>query len=81
MGEKIFCGNGEEKFNGDLINICVDVDVMSKNFKEYGFTTSSGKRMMKLNVGKHRSGPDKYGKTHHVSVDTWKPESREQSQF
>lgn len=33
----------------------------------------NGKHYVKLNISKKQS-PDQYGKTHSVSVDTWKPE-------
>jgi hypothetical protein len=72
MGEKIFCGNGKEKFDGDMISVTLNVDELAKSFKDYGFTTDAGKRMIKVNVCKGRN-VDQYGNTHYVTIDTWKP--------
>jgi hypothetical protein len=72
MGEKIFCGNGKEKFDGDMISVTLNVDELAKSFNDYGFTTDAGKRMIKVNVCKGRN-VDQYGNTHYVTIDTWKP--------
>ncbi len=68
----IYVGNGKAKFNGDLISIMLNVDELSKNFKEFGFTTDAGKRMIKIDVKKGLD-VDQYGNTHYVIIDQWKP--------
>lgn len=75
MSDKIYVGNGKErKFDngGSIVKIMLDVDTLSKNFKEYGFTTEQGKRMMPINVATNRE-PDRYGNTHNATIDTFKP--------
>ncbi len=75
--QKIWCGSGKEKFDGDLIslNIC-----LSDIPKEHINTGSNGKKYIRLNAGKKRNGVDDYGNSHGVSVDTWKPDPNNQPQ-
>ena len=75
MNDKIFIGNGKEKVfdnGGSVINATITLDGFKKYFEDYGFTTKQGKKMLKIIIGKRRE-PDKYGKTHYVELDTWKP--------
>lgn len=81
MSDKIYCGNGKEKRfdNGDsIVNLLVDVDALSGAFKEYGFTTTGGKRKIRINVCKSKQ-IDAYNNTHYAVVDTWKPEPKPKS--
>ena len=76
MTDKIYCGNGREKnFNngGSIINVTVDLDTLIREFDNYGFTTEQGKRKVKLIVGQRRE-IDQYGNSHHITIDTWKPD-------
>ena len=78
--EKIFCGSGKAftfQNGGSKIGVMLDMDMLSKHFKEHGFTTQNGKRMMKIDVTEKRE-VDQYGKTHMVTLDTWKPDSQQQ---
>lgn len=74
--ETIFCGSGKA-FNfpsgGQKISISLDLSAIGQHFKEHGFTTQQGKKMIKLDVVEKKGGPDQYGKTHFVAIDTWKP--------
>tara|TARA_R100001443_G_scaffold117222_2_gene140593 strand:- start:2096 stop:2338 length:243 start_codon:yes stop_codon:yes gene_type:complete len=73
MSEKIYVGSGVEKFDGDLVEISVCLSDLPKEFMfEY-----NSKKYIKLKVGKKRE-EDQYGKTHHVSVDTYKPEKKKE---
>jgi len=73
MSEKIYVGSGVEKFDGDLVEISVCLSDLPKEFMfEY-----NSKKYIKLKVGKKRE-EDQYGKTHHVSVDTYKPKKKEE---
>jgi len=71
MEEKIYVGSGTSKFDGNLVScsICLS-DLPSEHIFEY-----NGKKYIKLNVQKKKEA-DQYGKTHSVSVDTWKPEAK-----
>ena len=78
MSDKIYAGNGKAyRFDdgGSVINVMIDVDALAHNFKQYGFTTEQGKRKMRIKIHENRE-PDRYGNTHFVTVDTWKPETR-----
>jgi len=71
MEEKIYVGSGTSKFDGNLVScsLCLS-DLPSEHIFEY-----NGKKYIKLNVQKKKEA-DQYGKTHSVSVDTWKPEAK-----
>ena len=71
MEEKIYVGAGTSKFDGNLVScsICLS-DLPSEHIFEY-----NGKKYIKLNVQKKKEA-DQYGKTHSVSIDTWKPEAK-----
>ena len=69
---KIYCGSGIEKFDGNLIEITVCLsDLPKEHIFEY-----NNKKYIKLKVQKKRE-TDKFGKTHSVEVNTWKPEKKE----
>ena len=70
--EKIYCGSGLEKFEGNLVEITV---CLSDLPKEHIFEYNS-KKYIKLKVQKKKE-VDKFGKTHSVQVNTWKPEKKE----
>ena len=72
MEDKIYVGSGVAKFDGDLIScsLCL-TDLPQEHMFEY-----QGKKYIKLNVSAKKNGADEYGKTHHVAVDTWKPEPK-----
>ena len=73
MSEKIYVGSGVEKFDGDLVEISVCLSDLPKEFMfEY-----NSKKYIKLKVGKKRK-EDEYVKTHHVTVDTYKPKKKEE---
>jgi hypothetical protein len=73
MSEKIYVGSGVEKFDGDLVEISVCLSDLPKEFMfEY-----NSKKYIKLKVGKKRK-EDEYGKTHYVTVDTYKPKKKEE---
>ena len=71
--EKIFVGSGKEKFDGNLIDVSINLSKISKNAKDFIFEYS-GDKYIKLKVTKKKE-MDEYGKSHYVEVDTWKPES------
>jgi|TARA_R100000458_G_C8186377_1_gene181604 hypothetical protein len=72
--EKIYCGSGKSKFDGDLIsvNICLS-DIPKEEIQ----TGKNGKKYVRINVSK-RKQEDNYGNTHSVSLDTWKPDPSKQ---
>lgn len=71
--KKIFVGSGISKFEGNLVScsICLS-DLPSEHIFEY-----NSKKYIKLNVQKKKE-QDQYGKTHSVSIDTWKPEAKKE---
>ena len=78
--EKLYCGSGKSHTfpsGGTKIAVALDLDMLAKHFKEHGFTTQGGKRMIKVDVVEKRE-VDQYGKTHYLSIDTWKPDGQQQ---
>jgi len=72
--EKIYVGNGVSKFDGQMVSMSVCLsDLPKEHMFEY-----NGKRYIKLNVSAKRDGADEYGKTHYVTVDTFKPEAKKE---
>jgi len=69
--DQIFIGSGKEKFEGNLIecSICL-TDIPKEHIFEY-----QGKKYLKIKVQKKREA-DQYGKTHSVSINTFKPEAK-----
>jgi hypothetical protein len=72
--EKVFCGSGKEKFNGNLIEVTLCVSDLPKDkIFEY-----NGRKYIKLKVQKMREPKDN-GKTHFVEVDMFVPQKKEES--
>ena len=70
--EKIYCGSGKKKFDGNLveINLCLS-DLPKEWIFEY-----EGKKYIKLKVVKKKE-VDKFGKSHYIEVDTFKPDKKD----
>ncbi|MDD4515665.1 hypothetical protein [Massilibacteroides sp.] len=67
--DKIYVGKGTSKFDVKLIEINVCLSTLPKeHIFEY-----EGKKYIKLKVQEMKQ-PDKFGKTHVVEVNTWKPD-------
>lgn len=81
MADRIYVGSGKEKTfpdGGSSISVSLTLDGIKEYFEKYGFTTEKGKHILKLKIGRRRE-VGKYGETHTVEVDTWKPEQTRQS--
>ena len=73
--EKIYLGNGTEKFDGDLVEFSLNLTKLSAEAGEHIFEYN-GEKYVKLKVVKKRDGADQYGKTHYLEVNTFKPEDK-----
>tara|TARA_R100001244_G_scaffold123386_1_gene93065 strand:- start:375 stop:641 length:267 start_codon:yes stop_codon:yes gene_type:complete len=76
--EKIYVGNGLEKFDGDMIEFSVNLTKVGKEASDFMFESKEGDKFIKLKVVKKKGGEDQYGKTHYVEVDTWKPTQKKE---
>ena len=74
MLERVYCGSGKEKFDGNLVEISLCVSDLPKG-RIFEF---DGKKYIKLKVVKKRE-IDQYGKSHYVEVDMFEPQQKEQS--
>ena len=77
--EKIYVGNGVEKFDGDLVTFSLNLTKLGKDAKNFMYDFK-GDKYIKLKVVKKRGGKDEYGKTHYVEVDTFIPEAKSQAE-
>ena len=73
--EKIYVGNGVEKFDGGLVEATICLSDITQNASEHIFEYE-GKKYIKVKVQKKKNGADQYGRTHYVEVNTWKPEPK-----
>jgi len=73
--EKIYVGNGIEKFDGDMVSVSLNLTKLSSEAGEY-INEYEGNKYIRLKVAKKKNGADEYGKTHYIEVDTWKPEAK-----
>lgn len=71
----IYLGKGKEigQYGKVAFSICLDA-IPTDSIFEY-----KGKKYVKMIMSKNKM-PDNYGKTHSVSLDTFKPEPREPEQ-
>ena len=76
--EKIYVGNGVEKFDGDLVQFSLNLTKLKQEAGDYIFDGKTGDKFITLKVVKKRNGADEYGKTHYIEVDTWKPEAKKE---
>jgi len=75
--EKIYVGNGIEKFDGDVVEFALNLSKL-KDAGEHVFEFN-GQKYIKLKVCKNRDGMNQYGKTHYVEVNTFKPEAKQEA--
>ena len=73
--ERIYVGSGVEKFDGDLVEVSVNLTKLGKDASSFMFEYNNEK-FIKLKVSKNRDGANEYGKTHFVEVNTYKPEPK-----
>lgn len=71
MSDKIYCGSGKRIGTYGTVAISVCLDDIPAEYKRKG---NNGKTYVSLNVNEKREA-DQYGKTHSVTVDTWKPDA------
>jgi hypothetical protein len=67
--EKIYCGSGKSHPSYDIVNIDV---CLGKIPKEFISEDKNGNKWLKLTVSKKKE-VDQWGKSHTVTVNTWKP--------
>ena len=71
MPEKtIYCGSGKQKTD-TWIKATIKTDNIMEYIQEY-----KGHKFVKIDINL-KDEPDQYGKDVEITVDTWKPESKE----
>lgn len=77
--QKWYAGNGKtiQSQYGPFLDITLDLDVLGSAFRQgYGWTTNEGKKKIRINVSQ-RQQIDRYGNTHSVTINTWKPDQQD----
>ena len=77
MSDKIFVGSATKKEfpnGGHVITVHLECDDLEKYFNEFGYINKRGKHVVKLKISQRRE-VGKFGDTHTVEIDTWKPDS------
>jgi hypothetical protein len=72
MSDKIYCGSGKRIGTYGTVSISICLDDIPTEYRRKSET--NGKTYVNLNVNEKRE-PDQFGKTHSVTVDTWKPDA------
>jgi len=70
---KTFIGSGKEKFDGNVVNVSIDIENATPFIYE-----KSGRKYLTFDVSKLRQ-PTEYGKTHSASV--WSPDGEKKESF
>ena len=81
MEDKIYVANGKtHTFNdgGYIVKFALNLRDLKKA-EEYVYELN-GVKYINLELGKKKVSPDRYGKTHSVTVDTFKPDPNKQSE-
>lgn len=76
MSEKIYCGSGKRVGNYGTIAVSICLDDIPDEYKR---EAANGKTYVNIRVDEKRE-VDQYGKSHAVTVDTWKPDGQRQAQ-
>tara|TARA_R100001530_G_scaffold3566_7_gene5215 strand:- start:1454 stop:1720 length:267 start_codon:yes stop_codon:yes gene_type:complete len=79
-GNPIYLGGGKEKFDGDQVNISINLSKLENEAQEYIYEFK-GEKYIKLNVNALKDGIDQYGRSHSVQVDTFKPDKPKESKM
>ena len=75
--ERIYVGNGVEKFDGDMVEFSLNLTRLGNEAKAHMFEYN-GEKFIKLKVAKMKE-TNEYGKTHYVEVNTFKPEVKKEA--
>jgi hypothetical protein len=71
MSDKIYCGSGKRVGNYGTIAVSVCLDDIPAEYKQ---KSKNGKTYVNIRIDEKRE-VDQYGKSHSVTVDTWKPDA------
>ena len=79
MADKIYCGNGKTRkiqIQGnsiEIIKVTLSIDTLNAAMEEFGFCTGDERPKIKIDLFPRKNGPDQFGNTHTVQVDTFRP--------
>jgi len=76
--DKLYVANGVERFE-DRIDFALNLTKL-KDLKEYFYDLNDSK-YINLKICKKKISPDKWGKTHYVKFNDYKPEEQEEEVF
>jgi hypothetical protein len=76
--EKIYVGNGAEKFDGDVVEFALNLSNLKPSMEEFVYEYN-GQKFINLKVCKNKNGVSQWGKTHSVQVNTFKPDQKQET--
>lgn len=79
MANHIYIGSAKERITqyGTDIEIQLEVDDLMGYVAEYGYVNKAGKHVVRVKVSRRRE-VGKFGETHSVEINTWKPDQSRQ---
>jgi len=69
--KKVYCGSGKKQ-KDNWIKATINVEKFKDHIQEF-----NGHKFIKLNININDE-PDQYGKDVSISIDTWKPEKKQE---
>lgn len=81
-GQKFYCGTVKEKNGtyGPYLDVTINLDELGQAVRSgFNFKSESGKNLIRLQIT-HRKEVGKYGETHSITVNTWKPDNQQSGQ-
>lgn len=79
MTDHIYVGSAKERATqyGTEYNLQLEIDDLAQYMAEYGYVNKAGKHVVRLKIARRRE-VGRFGETHSVEVNTWKPDGTRQ---
>lgn len=76
MANHIYVGSAKERNSqyGPEIDVQLEIDDLAQYVTDYGYINKAGKLVVRLKIARRRE-VGRFGETHSVEVNTWKPDS------
>lgn len=76
MANHIYVGSAKERQTqyGPEIDVQLEIDDLAQYVTDYGYINKAGKHIVRIKIARRRE-VGRFGETHSVEVNTWKPDS------
>lgn len=78
---RIYVGNARQIGATNGMKISVNLSKIAREAADYVNESKSKDKYVTLNLWPNQAGEDRYGNTHYLQVDTWKPEKAAEADF